>query len=90
MRSLWSVLQRLANYVERRGLRNTIQRQTLAQLVMVACSPFKADQIIDTVRQLHSDHRITHPTVYRVLGEFVEAKMLLYTYNRVDGRYARL
>jgi Fe2+ or Zn2+ uptake regulation protein len=52
-------------------------------LVTAIDSPFSSEQLIDVTRQLPSDQRISAATVYRTLGEFIDAGIL--TYSRVGG-----
>lgn len=81
--------ERLADYLDRRGLRVTRQRQTLARLVMLIPSPFIPEQLAEIARQLPDDNRISTTTVYRTLGEFVDAGMVTYTGDGLDRHYIR-
>ncbi len=81
------VLLRLADYLGRRGFRNTIQRRTLAHLVTAIDSPFSSEQLIAVTRRLPHDRRVTPATVYRTLGEFVDAGILTYSSEGGDRQY---
>ncbi|WP_350494738.1 transcriptional repressor [Roseiconus lacunae] len=67
---------RLADYLARHGFRMTNQRQLLARLVTAIGSPFSADDLIAFVRDVPEEQRVSSPTVYRTLGEFVDARIL--------------
>ncbi len=79
-------LLRFADYLGRCGPRNTTQRRTLAQLVAAIDSPFSSEQLIAVTRQLPNDRRVAPATVYRTLGEFVDAGILTYSNKSGDGQ----
>jgi hypothetical protein len=78
---------RLVDYLQRRGLRITLQRHTVARLIQFLGSPFTADQLIDLTRHLPRDRWISPATVYRTLGELVNAKMLARTDDGRERQY---
>lgn len=81
------VLLRLADYLGRRRLRSTAQRRTLAHLVTVMASPFSSEQLIAATRRWSGDRTISPATVYRTLGEFVDAGILTYSSEAGDLPY---
>ena len=82
------VALRLADYLAGRGFRMTSQRRLIALLVTQIDSPFSADDLIAAAQELPADQRITIATVYRTLGEFVDAQVLAYTRNADDRLYS--
>ena len=82
------VALRLDDYLVRRGLRLTNQRRLLAILVTAIDSPFSADDLIAATRDLPAERRVSVATVYRTLGEFVDARILGYTRDAGDGQYS--
>lgn len=78
---------RLADYLARRGFRMTNQRRLIARLVTIVESPFSADDLLKLAQYIPNDQRITTPTVYRTLGEFVDAQILAYAPDADDTLY---
>lgn len=79
---------RLADYLAKRGFRMTNQRHTIARLVTFIDSPFSADDLLALARDLPDDQKIMKPTVYRTLGEFVDAQILACSRNADDRLYS--
>ena len=68
--------QRFQDYLQSRGMRNTQQRQRLLNVVFAQHDHFDADQLIDRLPEKGSEGYVSRPTVYRSLGEFVDAGLL--------------
>lgn len=70
-----SVIQeRLDEFIRRKGLRRTGQRDLIIQSVFSKDEHFTADELFDRVRKSSSD--ISRATVYRTLALLVEADLL--------------
>ena len=76
--------QRFADYLQSRGMRNTEQRKGLLEHVYSQHEHFDADQLIDRLPKKGKSGYISRPTVYRTLGEFVDAGLLRKF--QLDGR----
>lgn len=68
------VKERLDEFISRKGLRKTGQRDTIAKSVFSADEHFTAEELYDRLRKT-ADH-ISRATVYRTLALFVEAGLL--------------
>ncbi len=68
--------QRFSDYLQSRGMRNTPQRKQLLELVFEQHEHFDADQLIERLPQRGTPGYVSRPTVYRTLGEFVDAGLL--------------
>lgn len=79
-----SPLERLEEFLQSRGKRNTEQRRTLVEHVFSHHEHFDADQLIDQLPSKGEDGYVSRPTVYRTLNEFVEAGLLRKF--ELDGR----
>lgn len=69
-------VNRVCASLESYGLRRTQQRVLIAGLVYSIGSPFTADALIEHARHLVPDNRISRPTIYRTLNEFVNAGVI--------------
>ncbi len=69
-------VQRFQDYLQSRGMRNTQQRQSLLGVVFEHHEHFDADQLMERLPVKGADGYVSRPTVYRTLGEFVDAGLL--------------
>jgi Fur family ferric uptake transcriptional regulator len=69
-----SIQERLDDFIRRKGLRRTSQRDTIAKAAFSKDEHFTADELFDRVRKL--DAETSRATVYRTLGLLVEADLL--------------
>ncbi len=67
---------RFGQFLQGRGKRITEQRRLIVQTVFSHHDHFDADQLIEHLQQLIAQRKVSRPTVYRTLGELVEAGML--------------
>ncbi len=79
-----SPMERLEEYLQSRGKRNTEQRRTLIEHVFSHHEHFDADTLIEQLPRKGQRGYVSRPTVYRTLNEFVDAG-LLRRYE-IDGR----
>lgn len=68
--------QRFSDYLQSRSMRNTEQRRTVLDHVYKQHDHFDADQLIDRLPAKGESGYVSRPTVYRTLGEFVDAGLL--------------
>jgi Fur family ferric uptake transcriptional regulator len=68
--------QRFEEYLQSRGKRLTEQRRILIDFIFKRHEHFDADELISSLAQDSQQRRVSRPTVYRTLGELVEAGML--------------
>lgn len=68
------VQKRLDDFIRRKGLRRTGQRDMIIKSVFSQDDHFTAEELFDRVRKSSSD--ISRATVYRTLGLLVEADLL--------------
>jgi Fur family ferric uptake transcriptional regulator len=68
------VQERLDDFIRRKGLRRTGQRDMIIKSVFSQDDHFTAEELFDRVRKSSSD--ISRATVYRTLGLLVEADLL--------------
>lgn len=68
--------QRFAQFLEGRGKRLTRQRQLIVEMVFSHHDHFDAEELIDHLRSLIAERKVSRPTIYRTLGELVDARML--------------
>ncbi len=76
--------ERFQEYLQSRGMRSTRQRQILLDQVFAQHDHFDADHLIEKLPRRGSTDYVSRPTVYRTLGEFVDAGLLKKF--EVDGR----
>jgi Fur family ferric uptake transcriptional regulator len=68
--------ERFDEYLQSRGKRITQQRRALVDFVFERHDHFDADELIDSLSRRKAGEPISRPTVYRTLGELVEAGLL--------------
>lgn len=76
--------ERFEEYLQSRGMRNTEQRRQLVDHVFSQEDHFDADTLIDRLPRKGQTGYVSRPTVYRTLGEFVDAGLLRKF--ELDGR----
>ncbi len=67
---------RFEEYLQSRGMRNTEQRRVLLEHIFSQHEHFDADQLIAQLPAKGKTGYVSRPTVYRTLGEFVDAGLL--------------
>lgn len=67
---------RFTQFLQGRGKRLTRQRQVIVEMVFSHHDHFDAEELIDHLRPLIAERKVSRPTIYRTLGELVEAGML--------------
>ena len=77
-------LKRFEEYLQSRGMRNTEQRRILVEHIFSHHQHFDADQLIVELPRKGQPGYVSRPTVYRTLGEFVDAGLLRKF--ELDGR----
>ncbi len=68
--------QRFSDFLQSRGMRNTEQRRAVLELVFLEHDHFDADQLLERLPAKGEKGYVSRPTVYRTLGEFVDAGLL--------------
>lgn len=68
--------ERFNDYLQSRGMRNTEQRRSVLECVFQQHDHFDADQLMDRLPLKGESGYVSRPTVYRTLGEFVDAGLL--------------
>ena len=68
--------ERFNDYLQSRGMRNTEQRRSVLNHVFQQHDHFDADQLMDRLPKKGQTGYVSRPTVYRTLGEFVDAGLL--------------
>lgn len=68
------IQQRLDEFIRRKGLRRTAQREQIVNVVFSRDEHFTAEELFDRVRKV--DAETSRATVYRTLGLLVEADLL--------------
>lgn len=69
-----SIQERLNEFIRRKGLRRTAQRDTIVRAAFSKDEHFTAEELFDRARKLDAD--TSRATVYRTLGLLVEADLL--------------
>lgn len=69
-------LLRFAEYLRSHGKRMTSQRQIIVNEVFSHHDHFDAEELMSHLREQISSRKVSRPTVYRTLGELVEAGLL--------------
>ncbi|NJM37467.1 MAG: transcriptional repressor [Akkermansiaceae bacterium] len=69
-----SIQKRLDEFIQRKGLRRTSQRDVIAKAAFSKDEHFTADELFDRARKLDSE--TSRATVYRTLSLLVEANLL--------------
>lgn len=68
--------ERFDDYLQSRGMRGTRQRRRLLELVCQQQHHFDVEQLLAQLPQRGQAGYVSRPTVYRTLGEFVDAGLL--------------
>ena len=68
--------ERFVEYLQSRGMRVTQQRLALIDHVFSRHEHFDADQLMEQLPRSGQEGHVSRPTVYRTLGEFVDAGLL--------------
>ncbi len=68
--------ERFGEFLQGRGKRLTAQRRLIVQQVFSHHDHFDADELIEHLQGLMAQRKLSRPTIYRTLGELVEAGML--------------
>lgn len=68
------IRERLDDFIRRKGLRRTVQREQIAEVAFSRDEHFTAEELFDRVRKV--DTETSRATVYRTLGLLVEADLL--------------
>lgn len=76
--------ERFEEYLQSRRMRSTEQRRILVEQVFSRHEHFDADDLIDQLPRKGETGHVSRPTVYRTLGEFVDAGLLRKF--ELDGR----
>jgi len=71
-----SPAQRFAQFLQSRGKRNSRQRQLIVEQVFSHHDHFDADELMAHLQDLIARRQVSRPTVYRTLGELVQAGLL--------------
>jgi len=69
-------VERFAQFLEGRGKRLTRQRRVIVEMVFSHHDHFDAEELIDHLHGLITARQVSRPTIYRTLGELVDARML--------------
>ena len=69
-------LERFAGFLQTRGKRVTQQRRLIVEQVFSHHDHFDADELMVHLQDLITQRMVSRPTVYRTLGELVEAGLL--------------
>lgn len=69
-----AIREKLDEFIRRKGLRRTSQRETIVKAAFSRDEHFTADELFDRVRKV--DAETSRATVYRTLGLLVEADLL--------------
>ncbi|MFD2255199.1 Fur family transcriptional regulator [Luteolibacter algae] len=69
-----AIKERLDDFIRRKGLRRTVQRDQIAEVVFSRDEHFTAEELFDRVRKV--DGETSRATVYRTLSLLVEADLL--------------
>ncbi len=68
--------EQFAKFLQGRGKRVTRQRQQIVEQVFSHHDHFDVEELMDHLRDLIVQGEVSRPTVYRTLGELVEAGLL--------------
>jgi Fur family transcriptional regulator, ferric uptake regulator len=71
-----SPVERFAQFLEGRRKRVTRQRRLIVEQVFSHHDHFDAEELIEHLQPLIARRELSRPTIYRTLGELVEAGML--------------
>ncbi|NUQ62658.1 MAG: transcriptional repressor [Pirellulales bacterium] len=68
--------ERFTQFLQKRGKRVTQQRRLIVEQVFSHHDHFDADELLEHLQELIQRRELSRPTVYRTLGELVEAGLL--------------
>ena len=68
------IKQRLDEFIRRKGLRRTVQREQIVDVAFSRDEHFTAEELFERVRKVYTE--TSRATVYRTLGLLVEADLL--------------
>ena len=68
--------ERFGQFLQTRGKRVTQQRRLIVEMVFSHHDHFDADELIEHLGELIAERKVSRPTIYRTLGELVDAGML--------------
>ncbi len=68
--------ERFGQFLQGRGKRVTRQRRVIVDTIFSHHDHFDAEELIDHLQELIAQRKVSRPTIYRTLGELVEAGML--------------
>lgn len=68
--------ERFRQFLQSTGKRITAQKRLIVEQVFSHHDHFDADELMDHLRPLVAQRKVSRPTVYRTLAELVEAGML--------------
>ena len=71
-----SPLERFEEYLRTKGKRNTQPRRVIVEQIFSHHDHFDADELMAALARQSGDQKISRPTVYRALGELVDAGLL--------------
>lgn len=71
-----SAEERFSQFLQTSGKRITQQRRIIVEQIFSHHDHFDADELIDHLRDLIVQRKVSRPTVYRTLAELVEAGLL--------------
>jgi len=71
-----SPLERFEEFVQSRGKRRSSQRRVIVEQVFSRHDHFDADDLIEQLREVARDRKVSRATVYRTLTELVDAGLL--------------
>lgn len=69
-------MERFERFLQQQGKRVTTQRRLIVEEVYSHHDHFDADELMDHLKELIAERKVSRPTVYRTLGELVDAGML--------------
>ena len=68
--------ERFGQFLQKSGKRVTQQRRLIVEMVFSHHDHFDADELIEHLGPLIAERKVSRPTIYRTLGELVDAGML--------------
>jgi Fur family transcriptional regulator, ferric uptake regulator len=71
-----SPIERFEEFLQSRGKRVTQQRRIIVERVFSRHDHFDADELLAQLREHDDERNVSRPTVYRTLGELVDAGLL--------------
>ena len=69
-------IEQFNQFLQRGGKRLTQQRRVIVETVFSHHDHFDADELMEHLKELIAQRKVSRPTVYRTLSELVEAGML--------------